>query len=84
VFEEVVTFLPEEYNVYGLGETIHALRLGNNFTKTMWNADSLDAVDRNIYGTHPVYFETRYYNEDGTYLPWSKANSNSVTTSASY
>ena len=38
-FVEFVTALPEDYNLYGLGESIHALRLGNNFTKTMWNTD---------------------------------------------
>lgn len=63
-FVEFVTAMPEEYNLYGLGETIHALRLGNNFTKTMWNADNADTVDRNIYGTHPVYYDTRYYESD--------------------
>ena len=32
-FVEFVSALPENYNLYGLGETIHGLRLGNNFTK---------------------------------------------------
>lgn len=75
-FVEFVTALPEEYNLYGLGETIHALRLGNNFTKTMWNSDNADTVDRNIYGTHPVYYDTRYYTRGdnaSTYVPWSQA-----------
>ena len=70
--------MPEEYNLYGLGETIHALRLGNNFTKTMWNSDNGDTPDRNLYGTHPVYYDTRYYETagDGTskYVPWTEAS----------
>ena len=32
-FYEFSSPLPEDYNLYGLGETIHGLRLGNNFTK---------------------------------------------------
>lgn len=44
-FIEFVSDLPEDYNLYGLGETIHGLRLGTNFTKTMWNADVGDNVD---------------------------------------
>lgn len=65
-FVEMATAMPTNYNVYGLGETIHGLRLGNNFTKTMWNADVGDTIDGNIYGTHPFYLDTRYYevNED--------------------
>ena len=32
-FIEFVSPLPENYNLYGLGETIHAFRLGNNLTR---------------------------------------------------
>ena len=44
-FIEFVSALPENYNLYGLGETIHGLRLGNNFTKTMYAADVGDPID---------------------------------------
>lgn len=44
-FIEFVSALPENYNLYGLGESMHGLRLGNNFTKTMWAADVADPVD---------------------------------------
>ena len=44
-FIEFVSALPENYNLYGLGETIHGLRLGNNFTKTMYAADIGDPID---------------------------------------
>ena len=32
-FTEICSLLPENYNLYGLGETIHSFRLGDNFTK---------------------------------------------------
>ena len=44
-FVEFASALPENYNLYGLGETIHGLRLGNNFTKTMYAADVGDPID---------------------------------------
>ena len=44
-FVEFASTLPENYNLYGLGETIHGLRLGNNFTKTMYDADVGNPVD---------------------------------------
>ncbi len=44
-FIEFASPLPENYNLYGLGETIHGLRLGNNFTKTIYAADVGDPVD---------------------------------------
>lgn len=52
-FIEFVTSMPENYNVYGLGERIHGLRLGNNFTATIYAADAGDPIDYNIYGSHP-------------------------------
>lgn len=44
-FVEFASALPENYNLYGLGESIHALRLGNNFTKTIYAVDSGDTID---------------------------------------
>ena len=44
-FIEFASSLPENYNLYGLGESIHGLRLGNNFTKTMYAADVGDPID---------------------------------------
>jgi len=37
--------MPQGYNVYGLGEHIHPLRLGNNFSSTLWNVDIPDPVN---------------------------------------
>lgn len=44
-FVEFSSPLPDNYNLYGLGESIHSFRLGNNFTKTMYNADTGDDID---------------------------------------
>jgi alpha-glucosidase len=61
-FVEFVTSLPNDYNMYGLGERIHGLRLNNqNFTATIYAADVGDPIDRNLYGSHPFYLETRYF-----------------------
>ncbi|KAF1851321.1 glycoside hydrolase family 31 protein [Cucurbitaria berberidis CBS 394.84] len=64
-FIEFVNTLPEDYNLYGLGERIHRLRLNNNFTATIYAADVGDPIDRNLYGSHPFYLETRYFNKGG-------------------
>ncbi|KAF2139822.1 glycoside hydrolase family 31 protein [Aplosporella prunicola CBS 121167] len=63
-FIEFVTAMPENYNVYGLGEHIHNLRLGNNYTATLYAADVGDPIDYNIYGSHPFYLDTRYFSKD--------------------
>ncbi|KAI0160430.1 family 31 glycosyl hydrolase [Xylariaceae sp. FL1272] len=72
-FIEFGSSLPESYNLYGLGETIRNIRLGNNLTRTMLNADVGDLVDKNLYGTHPIYLDTRYFEVDEsgdlTYAP---------------
>lgn len=65
-FIEFVSALPENYNLYGLGERIHGLRLGNNFTATFYAADVGDPIDTNLYGNHPFYLDTRYYEVDAT------------------
>jgi alpha-glucosidase len=39
-FIEFVSALPENYNLYGLGERLHNIRLGNNLTATMFAADN--------------------------------------------
>ena len=44
-FIEFVSALPENYNLYGLGETIHQFRLGTNFTRTFYAADVGDVID---------------------------------------
>lgn len=52
-----------DYNIYGLAESIHPFRLGNNFTQTFWNAYNLNndqLPDVNGHSVHPMYLETRY------------------------
>ena len=72
-FVEIKSPLPQDYNLYGLGESIHNFRLSTNFTKTMYAADVGDVIDANIYGTHPIYYDTRYYNAGSmTYVPWNQ------------
>ncbi|KAI9805910.1 MAG: hypothetical protein M1825_000524 [Sarcosagium campestre] len=63
-FVEFASELPQEYNLYGLGEVMHGLRLGNNLTRTFWAADIGDPLDDNLYGSHPFYLDTRYYKVD--------------------
>lgn len=63
---EFVTALPENYNLYGLGEVIHGFRMGNNFTRTFYAADVGDPIDDNIYGDHSFYLDTRYYEVNET------------------
>lgn len=31
---------------------------------TLFNADAGDPIDENIYGSHPIYLDTRYYKHD--------------------
>ncbi|KAL8942209.1 MAG: hypothetical protein Q9216_001785 [Gyalolechia sp. 2 TL-2023] len=83
-FVEFVSTLPENYNLYGLGETIHGLRLGNNFTKTMWAADIGDPIDLNIYGSHPFYLDTRYYEVDSLTGNLTLVTSNETNATADY
>lgn len=45
-FIEFVTALPDNYNLYGLGEHIQQLRLLPNATMTVYNADAADPIDR--------------------------------------
>ncbi|KAL5356599.1 glycosyl hydrolases family 31-domain-containing protein [Aspergillus floccosus] len=60
-FIEFVTSLPEDYNLYGLGERIQGLRLPKNLTITTYAADIGDPFDFNLYGHQPFYLDTRYY-----------------------
>jgi alpha-glucosidase len=82
-FVEFVTSLPEDYNLAGLGERIHALRLANNNTFTIYNADAANPIDGNNYGSHPFYLDTRYYEANGTAVMNATA-AESTTTYQSY
>ncbi|KAH2750320.1 hypothetical protein KXW10_005659 [Aspergillus fumigatus] len=55
------TWLPEDPNLYGLGEHTDSLRLETtNYTLTLWNRDAYAIPEKtNLYGTHPVYYDHR-------------------------
>jgi alpha-glucosidase len=61
-FLELATSMPSDYNLYGLAENIHPFRLGTNYTQTFYAVDAGNPIDSNMYGTHPMYLETRYSN----------------------
>lgn len=44
-FVEFSSSLPENYNLYGLGESMRSFRQGDNYTQTFYNADAGDALD---------------------------------------
>lgn len=54
----VKTNLPENPNIYGLGEHTDTFRLPtNNYTRTMWSRDAYGVpAGTNLYGNHPIYF----------------------------
>lgn len=55
------TSLPENPNIYGLGEHSDPFRLPNvNYRRTLWNSESpFIPTNANLYGSHPVYFDHR-------------------------
>ncbi|KAH8428331.1 glycoside hydrolase family 31 protein [Aspergillus melleus] len=83
-FIEFVTSLPEDYNLYGLGERMSQLRLLKNANLTMYAADIADPIDSNIYGQHPFYLDTRYYKANEQYGPHSRARSSEIDPSQEY
>jgi alpha-glucosidase len=61
------TSLPENPNLYGLGEHSDNLRLNTkNYTRTIWSRDAYGIPSgTNLYGNHPVYYDHR--GENGTH-----------------
>ncbi|KAJ2611187.1 hypothetical protein H4S08_003272 [Coemansia sp. RSA 1365] len=57
---EITSSLPENANIYGIGETPDWFRRDpNNTTMTLWNRDAPDPFRENVYGSHTVYMELR-------------------------
>ncbi|ORX78974.1 putative alpha-glucosidase [Basidiobolus meristosporus CBS 931.73] len=57
---ELTSSLPENANIYGLGEVVDTFRRDpTNTTQAMWGRDVADPVRENLYGTHPFYIELR-------------------------
>lgn len=68
-FLELATNMVPNYNIYGLAESLHSFRLGNDWTQTFWSSYNLDndnVIDVNGHSTHPMYLETRYSNGSST------------------
>ena len=64
------TDLPQNANIYGLGEHTDSFRLSAyNTTRTFWSRDAYGiATGTNLYGNHPVYFEHRTTGTHGVFL----------------
>jgi alpha-glucosidase len=64
------TKLPENPNLYGLGEHSDPFRLNTTgYIRTMWSQDSFGVPEgSNLYGNHPVYFEHRRSGTHGVFL----------------
>ncbi|KAF7791040.1 hypothetical protein EIP86_002000 [Pleurotus ostreatoroseus] len=66
----VKTSLPNEANIYGLGEHTDTFRLPTfNTTRTLWSRDAYGVpTGSNLYGNHPIYFEHRTTGTHGVFL----------------
>ncbi|KAJ6031730.1 Glycoside hydrolase family 31 [Penicillium herquei] len=55
------TWLPDDPNLYGLGEHSDSLRLPTtNYTRTLWSRDAYGIPSNsNLYGNHPIYVDHR-------------------------
>jgi len=60
------TTLPQNPNLYGLGEDTDPFRLNTtNYTRTLWSRDAYEIPSgTNLYGNHPIYFEHRSESND--------------------
>ena len=59
-FLELRTHMVPEYNIYGLAESLHSFRLGDDWTQTFWSSYNLEndnVIDVNGHSTHPMYLE---------------------------
>ncbi|KAJ5901593.1 CAZyme family GH31 [Penicillium taxi] len=64
------TWLPDEPNLYGLGEHIDSLRMPTtNYTRTLWSRDAYGVPpNTNLYGNHPVYVDHRFTGTHGVFF----------------
>ncbi|KAJ5925887.1 Glycoside hydrolase family 31 [Penicillium verhagenii] len=55
------TWLPDDPNLYGLGEHSDSLRLPTtSYTRTLWSRDAYQIpAGTNLYGNHPIYVDHR-------------------------
>ncbi|KAJ0418992.1 glycosyl hydrolases family 31-domain-containing protein [Aspergillus carlsbadensis] len=64
------TSLPQNPNLYGIGEHSDSLRLNTTkYTRTLWNRDAYTIpAGTNLYGAHPVYIDHRQTGTHGVFL----------------
>jgi alpha-glucosidase len=64
------THLPDNPNLYGLGEHADSFRLPTtNYSRTLWNVHSESiSPGSNLYGSHPVYLDHRPTGSHGVFL----------------
>ena len=64
------TKLPENPNLYGLGEHSDPFRLNTTkYVRTLWSRDAYGIpAGSNLYGNHPVYFEHRTTGTHGVFF----------------
>jgi len=79
----VKTNLPNNANIYGLGEHTNPFRLPtDNTTLTLWSLDAYGVpIGTNLYGNHPVYFEHRTTGTHGVFLLNSNGMDIKITNS---
>ncbi|KAF9900326.1 hypothetical protein EC991_007481 [Linnemannia zychae] len=66
---EISSVLPEDANIFGLGEVVTAFRRDPRGTRqTMWARDAATPVDENLYGSHPFHLEMRNGIAHGVFL----------------
>ncbi|KXN82694.1 putative alpha/beta-glucosidase agdC [Leucoagaricus sp. SymC.cos] len=86
------TILPDNANIYGLGENTNPFHLAtDNTTLTLWSRDSPGIPGgTNLYGNHPIYFEHRttgthgvfFLNSNGMDIKLSNVGGNSLEYNA--
>lgn len=64
------TKLPDDPNLYGLGEHTDPLRLNTtDYIRTLWSQDAYATpLGSNLYGNHPVYFDHRTTGTHGVFF----------------
>lgn len=64
------TSLPDNPNIYGLGEHSDPFRLNTtDYIRTLWSQDAYSIPEgANLYGNHPVYFEHRTTGTHGVFF----------------
>ncbi|KAF8939500.1 hypothetical protein BGZ58_009587 [Dissophora ornata] len=66
---EISTTLPNDANIYGLGEVATGFRRDSRGTRqALWARDAPTPIDENLYGSHPFHLEMRDGSAHGVFL----------------